>query len=148
MFGKTPCDVYFRKIMEVPEIIQLPKFLDDRGNLSVIENLKDIPFDIARTYWVYDVPGGDKRGGHAYTNTQEFIVAISGSFDVVLHDGQKESRYHLNRSYYGLLVPQMTWRELENFSTNSLALILADHLYNDTDYMKEFDDFLKIKNGR
>jgi len=133
--------------MQVPEIIQLPKFLDDRGNLSVIENLKDIPFEIQRTYWVYDVPGGEKRGGHAYTNTQEFIVAISGSFDVVLHDGEKEMRFHLNRSYYGLLVPKMTWRELENFSTNSLALILADHLYNETTYIKEINDFMKTTNG-
>jgi dTDP-4-dehydrorhamnose 3,5-epimerase-like enzyme len=131
----------------IPEIIQLPKFLDDRGNLSVIEMQKDIPFDIQRTYWIYDVPGGEKRGGHAYTNLNEFIVALSGSFDVVLHDGEKELRYHLNRSYYGLYIPRMFWREIENFSTNSLALILADHKYDETDYIREFDDFIRVKNG-
>jgi hypothetical protein len=133
--------------MQGPEIIQLPKFLDDRGNLSVIENQKNIPFNIERTYWIYDVPGGEKRGGHAYTNANEFIVAISGSFDVVLNDGEKEMRFHLNRSYYGLYVPKMIWRELENFSTNSLALILSDHKYTKTDYIREFDDFTRVKNG-
>ena len=133
--------------MQSPQIIQLPKFLDDRGNLSVIESQKQIPFDIERTYWVYDVPGGEKRGGHAYTNANEFIVAISGSFDVVLHDGEKEMRFHLNRSYYGLFVPKLVWRELENFSTNSLAIILSDQKYADTEYIREFDDFTRTKNG-
>lgn len=133
--------------MHKPEIIQLPKFLDDRGNLSVIENQRNIPFDIERTYWIYDVPGGEKRGGHAYTNASEFVVAISGSFDVVLNDGENELRFHLNRSYYGLYVPKMIWRELENFSTNSLALILSDHKYLKTDYIREFDDFTRAKNG-
>ncbi|MEO3404324.1 FdtA/QdtA family cupin domain-containing protein [Mucilaginibacter sp. CAU 1740] len=128
--------------MEVPHIIQLPKFLDDRGNLSFIEENNHIPFKIERTYWIYDVPGGERRGGHAYLSLQEFIVALSGSFDVVLHDGDKEMRFSLNRSYYGLYVPKMMWREIENFSTNSLALILADGKYDEQDYIRDFDQFV------
>jgi dTDP-4-dehydrorhamnose 3,5-epimerase-like enzyme len=134
--------------MDKPRIIDLPKIFDPRGNLSFIENEKNIPFKIKRTYWIYDVPGGEKRGGHAYYHLQEFIVALSGSFDVVLHDGEKEFRFHLNRSYYGLYVPKMYWRELENFSTNSLALILADNDYNEDDYIRNFDNFKTIKNGK
>ncbi len=134
--------------MDKPRIIDLPKIFDPRGNLSFIENEKNIPFEIKRTYWIYDVPGGEKRGGHAYYHLQEFIVALSGSFDVVLHDGEKELRFHLNRSYYGLYVPKMYWRELENFSTNSLALILADNDYNEDDYIRNFDNFKTIKNGK
>jgi oxalate decarboxylase/phosphoglucose isomerase-like protein (cupin superfamily) len=134
--------------METSHIIQLPKFLDDRGNLSFIEENNHIPFKIERTYWIYDVPGGERRGGHAYLNLQEFIVAISGSFDVILHDGEKEMRFSLNRSYYGLYVPKMMWREIENFSTNSLALILADDKYDEKDYIRDFDQFLSSKHGR
>ena len=134
--------------MDKPRIIDLPKIFDRRGNLSFIENEKNISFEIKRTYWIYDVPGGEKRGGHAYYHLQEFIVALSGSFDVVLHDGEKEFRFHLNRSYYGLYVPKMYWRELENFSTNSLALILADNDYNEDDYIRNFDNFKTIKNGK
>ena len=127
-----------------PEIINLPKFLDRRGNLSVIEQGQHIPFDIARTYWVYDVPGGEKRGGHAYRRNQELIVALSGSFDVVLTNPQGERRvWHMNRSYYGLYVPNMWWRELENFSTNSLALVLASTPFDETDYIRDFDQFGK-----
>jgi hypothetical protein len=133
--------------MQVPEIIQLPKLLDDRGNLSFIEEERHIPFKIQRTYWIYDVPGGERRGGHAYSDLQEFIVALSGSFDVVLHDGQKEMRFHLNRSYYGLYIPKMMWRELENFSTNSLALILADKKYDAGAYIRDFDEFVNKKNA-
>lgn len=129
-------------------ILQLPKLLDDRGNLSFIEENRHIPFKIARTYWIYDVPGGERRGGHAYVNLQEFIVALSGSFDVVLHDGTEVHRFHLNRSYYGLYVPPMMWREIENFSTNSLALILADSAYNAGDYIYDFDDFITRKHGQ
>lgn len=128
--------------MKGPQIIQLPKFLDDRGNLSFIEENNHIPFKIERTYWIYDVPGGERRGGHAYRQLQEFIVALSGSFDVVLHDGENEMRFSLNRSYYGLYVPKMIWREIENFSTNSLALILADGKYNEHDYIRDFDCFV------
>jgi hypothetical protein len=130
------------------EIITLPKILDDRGNLSFIEENRHIPFKIARTYWIYDVPGGERRGGHAYIHLQEFIVALSGSFDVVLHDGNEVHRFHLNRSYYGLYVPPMMWREIENFSTNSLALILADSNYDAGDYIYDFDDFIKRKHGQ
>ena len=125
----------------LPHIIQLPKFLDPRGNLSFIENDLQIPFEIARTYWIYDVPGGEIRGGHAYKELQEFIVALSGSFDVVLHDGVKEIRFHLNRSYYGLYVPKMFWRSMENFSTNSVALVLADKVYDENEYIRDFKEF-------
>lgn len=134
--------------MEVPHIIQLPKLLDDRGNLSFIEENNHIPFKIERTYWIYDVPGGERRGGYAYLHLQEFIVAISGSFDVVLHDGAKEMRYSLNRSYYGLYVPKMMWREIENFSTNSLALILTNGKYDVNEYIRDFDQFINSKHGR
>jgi hypothetical protein len=130
-----------------PQIIQLPKILDDRGNLSFIEEGNHIPFKIERTYWIYDVPGGERRGGHAYSDLQEFIVALSGSFDVVLHDGTKELRFHLNRSYYGLYIPKMMWRELENFSTNSLALILADKKYSEEAYIRNFDEFVQKRNA-
>jgi len=126
-------------------IITLPKFLDTRGNLSVIEGTKDIPFRIERTYWIYDVPGGEKRGGHAYKNNQEFIVALSGSFDVVLDDGHERRTYSLNRSYYGLYVPRGLWRVMENFSTNSFALIVASIKYDKDDYIRNYDDFLNYK---
>ena len=107
------------------KIIELPKILDKRGNLSFVEEENHIPFKIERTYWIYDVPGGEHRGGHAYRENQELIIALSGSFDVVLDDGKEKKVYSLNRSYYGLYVPNMIWREMENFSTNSLALILS-----------------------
>ena len=131
------------------EIIQLPKILDPRGNLSFIEENNQIPFQILRSYWIYDVPGGEIRGSHAFKQTDEFIVALSGSFDVVLHDGEKEVRYSLNRSYYGLYVPKLVWRKIENFSTNSLALILASTDYDANDYIRNFDEFMNhLKNGR
>lgn len=110
------------------KIIELPKILDKRGNLSVIEEIKNIPFKIERTYWIYDVPGGETRGGHAYRENQEFIVALSGSFDVLLDDGNEKKVFSLNRSYYGLYVPKGMWRQMQNFSTNSLALVLASTL--------------------
>ena len=115
-------------------IIDLPKILDRRGNLSIIEEENHIPFKIKRTYWIYDVPGGEKRGGHAYRENQEFIVALSGSFDVLLDDGKEQNIFHLNRSYYGLYVPKGFWRKMENFSTNSLALILSSTPFNADDY--------------
>lgn len=124
-------------------IIDLPKIEDPRGNLSVIEELKHIPFRMERVYWIYDVPGGEYRGAHAFRRTEEFIVALSGSFDVMLHDGEKEHRFHMNRSYYGVYVPVMTWRVLENFSTNSLALVLASTGFATGDYIRDFDDFKK-----
>lgn len=129
-----------------PQIIQLPKFLDSRGNLSFVEQENHIPFIIRRTYWLYDVPGGECRGGHAYRENQEFIVALSGSFDVVLDDGKEKKTFTLNRSYYGLFVPKGLWREMENFSTNSLAMILSSTDYNASDYIRDYDEFIKLKN--
>jgi hypothetical protein len=130
-----------------PQLIQLPKILDERGNLSFIQDNDQIPFKIARTYLIYDVPGGERRGGHAYKSLSEFVVALSGSFDVVLHNGVEEIRFHLNRSYYGLYVPKMLWREIENFSTNSLAVILASDRYNERDYIRDFEQFKLFKHG-
>ena len=124
-----------------PRIIELPKFLDKRGNLSFIEEFKQIPFKIERTYWIYDVPGGEHRGGHAYRENEEFIVALSGSFDVVLDDGINKTTSSLNRSYYGLYVPKGIWREMNNFSTNSLALILASTPYSQDDYIRDYQEF-------
>lgn len=126
------------------QIIELPKFLDRRGNLSIIEQFKQIPFKIERTYWIYDVPGGEKRGGHAYKENQEFIVALSGSFDVILDDGKERKVFHLNRSYYGLYVPKGLWRQMENFSTNSLALVLASTPYDAQDYIYNYNEFLSL----
>ena len=134
--------------MEEIGLIELPKILDERGNLSFFEDYKQIPFKIARTYWIYDVPGGEKRGGHAYKTLQEVIVALSGSFDVVLHDGFEQKTFSLNRSYYGLYVPKMIWRHMENFSTNSLALIVADQAYNEQEYLRDFNEFEELKSKK
>lgn len=131
------------------QIITLPKIEDSRGNLSFIEQTKQIPFEIKRAYWIYDVPGGEKRGEHAFKNQEEFIIALSGSFDVYLNDGITEHKYSLNRSYYGLYVPKLNWRKLENFSTNSLCLILSNSKYNEEDYIRNFEEFLiLVKNGK
>lgn len=127
--------------MKQVQLIELPKILDKRGNLSIIEEEKDIPFKIARTFWIYDVPGGEYRGGHAYRESQEFIVALSGSFDVMLDDGKEQKVFSLNRSYYGLYVPKGFWRQMHNFSTNSLALILASIPYSLDDYIFDYDKF-------
>jgi len=127
------------------EIINLPRILDARGNLSVLQQMKEVPFNIQRVYWIYDVPGGEIRGSHAFKSTNEMIVALSGSYDVVLHDGNQEFRYQLNRSYYGLYVPKMIWRRLENFSTNSLALVIADKAFAEDEYIRDFDAFTQIK---
>lgn len=129
----------------IPHITELSRHFDLRGNLSVIEEFKDIPFKIERTYWIYDVPGGEHRGGHAYMTNMEFIVALSGSFDVLLDDGKDKQTFHLNRSYYGLLVPQGLWREMDNFSTNSLALVLSSTKYDVNDYIRDYQEFLKFK---
>lgn len=126
-------------------IIDLPKILDRRGNLSIIEEMKNIPFEIKRSFWIYDVPGGETRGGHAYRETQEFIVALSGSFDVVIDDGKVKQTFSLNRSYYGLYVPKMMWRQMVNFSTNSLALVLTSTDYDKSDYIHDYQSFLKEK---
>jgi len=130
------------------KIIELPKFLDERGNLSVIEENKNIPFKIERVYWIYDVPGGDKRGGHAYRNNEEFIVALSGAFDIILDDGNGKKRFQLNRSYYGLYVPNGLWREMDNFSTNSLAVVLSSTKYNEDDYIRNYDEFVNLNKNR
>lgn len=127
------------------KIFELPRFNDPRGNLSFVEQNIHIPFEIKRTYWLYDVPGGEARGGHAYRENQEFIVALSGSFDVVLDDGNEKKVFTLNRSYYGLYVPEGLWREMENFSTNSLAVILSSTDYDANDYIRDYDVFLKMK---
>lgn len=124
-----------------PTLIDLPRFLDLRGNLSFIEEQSHVPFQIKRVYWIYDVPGGEHRGGHAFKQTDELIVALSGSFDLNLHDGTLEYKFSLNRSYFGVIVPRMIWRMLDNFSTNSLALIIASTDYSETDYIRDFNDF-------
>ena len=131
--------------MDKPQLISLPKIIDPRGNLSFFENDNQIPFSIKRTYWVYDVPGGKTRGGHAFKKSEEFIIALSGSFDIVLNNGEIEEKYSLNRSCQGLYVPRMLWRGLENFSTNSLALIVSSISYDSTDYITDFNEFKRIK---
>jgi len=128
------------------QLLDFPKVLDERGNLSFVQNSDQIPFDIERVYLIYDVPGGAIRGGHAYRQNQEVIIAISGSFDIVVNDGQSEVKYSLNRSYYGLYVPNGLWRQLENFSTNSLCLIIASHPYEENDYVRDFNEFKSIAN--
>jgi dTDP-4-dehydrorhamnose 3,5-epimerase-like enzyme len=128
-------------------IMNLPKIEDPRGNLSIIEEEKNIPFKIERTYWIYDVPGGQLRGGHAFKVQQEFIVALSGSFDVVVDDGREKKLFSLNRSYYGLYIPAGLWRQMENFSTNSLAIVLSSTAFSEDDYIREYDDFLTQRNN-
>lgn len=127
--------------MEQPKIIELPKYTDPRGNLSFLENESQIPFKIARSYWIYDVPGGESRGGHAFKENDEFIIALSGAFDVVLDNGKKKIKFQLNRSYYGLYIPKGWWREIENFSTNSVAFVLSSILYDENDYIRDFEEF-------
>ena len=128
-----------------PRIISLPKIFDPRGNLSFLQNGAQVPFDIARCYWIYDVPGGEKRHGHAFRTQHELIIALSGSFDVVLDDGTETVRHHMARSYYALYVPPMTWRELDNFSTNSVALVLSSTLFDESDYIRSREEYLILK---
>jgi oxalate decarboxylase/phosphoglucose isomerase-like protein (cupin superfamily) len=130
------------------KIVSLPKIFDPRGSLSFFENSNQIPFDIKRTYWIYDVPGGESRGSHAFKESHEFIVALAGSFDVILNDGTGEIKYSLNRSYYGLYIPNMLWRRMENFSTNSLALVVSSVPYDDLDYIRDFEEFKMVRNGK
>ena len=124
-------------------IIELPKILDPRGNLSFVEEEMHIPFKIERTYWIYDVPGGEGRWGHAYKENYELIIALSGSFDITVDDGEQKQVFSLNRSYYGLYIPCGIWREIDNFSTNSLALILSSTKYNQDDYIIDYEEFKK-----
>lgn len=130
----------FTKVNE----IDLPKIIDERGNLSFIEAPRNIPFDIKRVYWIYDVPGGEKRGGHAYKNLYELIIAISGSFDVTVDTGKEIKKFTLNRSYKGVYIPKMVWRSLDNFSTNSLCLILASNNFDQEDYIRDYNDFKSL----
>jgi dTDP-4-dehydrorhamnose 3,5-epimerase-like enzyme len=127
------------------KIIKLPKFEDPRGNLSFIEELKHIPFKIKRTYWIYDVPGGEVRGGHAFKEQQEIIVALSGSFDVIVDNGHTNKTFSLNRSYYGLYIPSGLWRQMQNFSTNSLAMVLSSTNYDSFDYINDYDTYLNFR---
>lgn len=129
---------------EKPVIINLPKIVDSRGNLSFLENMNHIPFEIKRVYYIYDVPGGEIRGSHAYRELSEFIIALSGSFDVILNDGISDIKFTLNRSYYGLLVPKMYWRRIENFSTNAVTLMLADNEFDESDYIRDFNEFVNL----
>lgn len=126
-----------------PELRDLPRITDPRGNLSFIEELNHVPFQIKRTYWIYDVPGGSVRGSHALKTTCEFIVALCGSFEVELFDGEQKQRYLLNRSYYGLYIPQMIWRSLDNFSTNALCMVIASQEFNEKEYIRELEEFKK-----
>lgn len=127
--------------MLTPQIIQLPKFLDERGNLSFLENDKQIPFEIKRVHWIYDVPGGEERGGLAYKETEEFIVAMSGSFDVLVDDGKQQYHFSLNRSYMGVYVPAGTWRTITNYSTNAVAVIAASTHYDPNDAIRDYEEF-------
>lgn len=129
------------------KIIELPKFVDPRGNLSFVEQQNHIPFEIKRTYWIYDVPGGESRGGHAFRHNEEFIVALSGAFDVIVDDGNEKKTFALNRSYYGLYIPAGLWREMKNFSTNSLALEFGSIHYDRSDYVEDYEQFLKLKSN-
>ena len=131
--------------IEDVKLVELPKYTDPRGNLSFAQQQSQIPFDIKRTYWIYDVPGGEHRGGHAYRETEEFIIALSGAFDVVVDDGENKKTFTLNRSYHGLYIPKGLWREMRNFSTNSLALEFASTTYSKDDYIRDYDEFLKLK---
>ncbi|MFC1782474.1 FdtA/QdtA family cupin domain-containing protein [Planctomycetota bacterium] len=127
------------------KIIQLSKNEDSRGNLSFIEEEKHIPFKIERVYWIYDVPGGQIRGGHAFREQQELIVALSGSFDVVIDDGRQKQKFHLNRSYFGLYIPAGFWRQMENFSTNSLAMVLSSTPFSESDYIRDYEKYLRLR---
>ena len=128
-----------------PRLITLPRITDTRGNLSFVESDNHIPFSIKRVYWIYDVPGGESRGGHAFHRQQEFIVALSGSFDVLVSTAKKTRRFNLNRSYSGLYVPAGTWRSMENFSSSSIAMVLASSLFDENDYIRNFDDYLALR---
>ena len=139
------CDLDKRSVVQDVKMINLPKFEDLRGNLSFIEEGHHIPFNIERTYWIYDVPGGQVRGGHAFKEQQEFIVALSGSFDVLIDDGKVKKAFSLNRSYYGLYIPAGLWRKMLNFSTNSLAIVLSSTLFSEDDYIRQYPEFIRYK---
>jgi len=131
--------------MDQVRLIDLPKVLDHRGNLSFIEEMKHVPFEVKRVYWIYDVPGGETRGGHAFKEQQELIVALSGSFDVLVDDGKMKQTFSLNRSYFGLYLPTGLWRQMQNFSTNSLALVLSSTPFDENDYLRDYQEFLAYR---
>lgn len=133
---------------ELCRIIDLPKVSDPRGNLTYIEGGRHIPFPVERVYYLYDVPGGAERGGHAHLGLHQLIIAMSGSFDVLLDDGQTKKRFHLNRSYYGLYVCPMIWRELDNFSSGSVCLVLASNRYDEADYIRDYASFQEMERAR
>jgi dTDP-4-dehydrorhamnose 3,5-epimerase-like enzyme len=134
--------------LEQVKVMGLPKISDPRGNLTFVEGNNHIPFDIKRVYYLYDVPGGESRGGHAHHNLEQFVIAASGSFDVILDDGRIKQRFHLNRSYVGLFIPKMMWRELDNFSSSSVCLVLASMVYEEADYIRDYNEFLKVVKNR
>ena len=129
------------------KIIELPKILDNRGNLTFMESSRHVPFEIKRVYYLYDVPGGALRGGHAHLKLQQYIIAASGSFTVHVDNGSEKEEFYLNRSYYGLYIPTMTWREIDNFSSGSVCLVLASEFYDEADYIRDYDEFQKIASG-
>ena len=144
---QNPLATRFPRTVYDAAIIQFPKIIDDRGNLTFVEECRHIPFSIARVYWIYDVPGGESRGSHAYRELQEVIISLSGSFEVFLDDGLAQKTVMLNRAYYGLYVPNMVWRRMQHFSTNAVALVLASLPYSVADYIRDYREFIKM-NGR
>lgn len=136
-----------KNVTEKARLIVLPKVNDPRGNLTAIESGINVPFEVKRNYWIYDVPSGMWRDGHAFKHQEEFLVALSGSFDVVVNDGTSEQLFHLSRPQIGLYVPNMMWRHINNFSTNSVALVLTSTYYDPDDYIEDYDDFKNLKNG-
>lgn len=132
--------------LKLCKIIDLPKISDPRGNLTFIEGNQHIPFEIRRVYYLYDVPGGAERGGHAHKELSQLIIAMSGSFDVILDDGNERKRFHLNRSYQGLYICPMVWRELDNFSSGSVCMVLASNIYDESDYYRDYNDYLRAIN--
>ncbi len=130
------------------KVIELPKILDNRGNLTFMESSRHIPFGIKRVYYLYDIPGGALRGGHAHLNLSQFIIAASGSFTVHTDNGRQKEDFYMNRSYYGLYIPTMTWREIDNFSSGSVCLVLASEYYNEDDYIRDYDEFIKLASKR
>lgn len=128
---------------EIGRIIELPKISDPRGNLTFVEGGRHVPFDIKRVYYLYDVPGGSERGAHGHRDLQQFIIAMSGSFNITLDDGRNKRNFHMNRSYYGLYVPPMMWREIDNFSSGAVCMVLASDYYDEEDYFRDYEKFIE-----